>query len=155
MSALIDQSLYSRMILSAGNSEVKFFAAVLGDIKTVIHPREKMTRTDTNMWMSSQLVSGQTFSVYGIRFKETEVDATKRMFLLQHAHFVVQISDQDFLMYPLHLMTNYFFFLDKRLTSAILIPQHHYFHVILYCDRPVPYDIQLTCELVGTMLRPD
>lgn len=79
----IDQSLYSRVNMRAGYTDAHFFGIPLGmwDQAQV----KKLTGADTNMWASSQLVSGQEFLIDGIRFKEADIDSVRRMHLMQHA----------------------------------------------------------------------
>ena len=148
----LDQSLYSRAILLAEKVDLHFFGIPLGIWNDTL--KKEQTGTDTNMWCSSQLVNGQEFLIHGIRFKETDVSVARRAHLMQHAYFMIRIADRDFLIYPYHLMENYFFFVERRLSIPLFLPQHYNFHVILRLDKPYHRDIELTCELIGELRRP-
>lgn len=149
----IDQSLYCAMTLPAGKTEFYFFGIPLGMWDEA--KKKKLTRTDTNMWCSGQLVAGQEFSIEGIRFKDRRVDRSTREHLMQYAHFFIRIADRDFFMYPYHLMDNFFYFVERRFTVPIRLQEYFNFGVHLRLDESLDNDIHLTCELMGKLQRPD
>lgn len=148
----IDQSLYSSVRIKAGENNVNFFGIALGLWNEA--KKKKLTHVDTNMWCSATLVSGQEFLIEGIRFKDRCVDKAQREHLLQYAYFFLRIADRDFLIYPYHLMENYFFYVERRLTRPLWLPEYFNFNVLLQMDQPFDKDIDITCELMGKLSRP-
>lgn len=149
----IDQSLYSRMILKKETNEVSFFGLCIGLWDEV--RKKKVTGTDTNMWCSGVLVSGQEFLIEGVRFREAFVNKLQREHLLQYAYCIIRVADRDYFIYPLHLMENYFFYLERKLTIPILLQPMYNFQVLVRLDQPYDVeDIKMTCELIGRLRRP-
>lgn len=151
LGATIDQSLYSSVVLKKDQNEVSFFGIPVGLWDEA--KKKKLTPTETNLWCSCVIMSGQMFTIEGIRFKNNTVETSFREHLMQYAHFFIRIADRDFLVYPYHLMDNYFYFVEKRLTIAILLPEYMNLHVVLRLDKPFHEDVQLTCELMGKLRR--
>lgn len=67
---------------------------------------------------------------------------------------MLRIADRDYLIYPYHLMDNYFFFVERRLVVPIVLNEQYNFQVVLRMDREFHNDIELTCELMGKLRRP-
>lgn len=143
----IDQPLYSRMMVGGEKNEFGFFGTNIGLFDK---QGEMITNTDTNMQNPGMIQN--LFAVRGIRFRETEMDGKTRRHMLKYGHFVFRITDRDYLTYPLHLMENYYYFLEKKLETQIIIKPYDYFCVSL---RMKSYEtqFQLTCELLGIMRR--
>lgn len=140
----IDQSLYSRLMIGGDNNEdIIFFNASVGQYDK---DGKKIGADSTNMYMSSNIY--QMFSIRAIRFVETLMDNNVREHLLKYASFTVSIKDRDRLIYPVHLMTNYFYFLEKKLKIPILVNPCTNFSVELRMKN-YPHRFQLTCELLG------
>lgn len=144
----IEQPLYSRMIVGGGDEvETSFFGNYLGQFGK---NGEMIERVDTNMYNSS--VSLNLFRAIAIRFRETVTDRRVKEHLLKTAHFRLTIVDQDVMMYPIHLMDNYYYFFEKKFVLPITLNPYENFRVEL---RYKAFDtkFQLTCELVGLMRR--
>ena len=142
----IDQPLYSRMMIGEDTS-ISFFNSSIGQYNSV---GEMTEAVDTNLSNPSMIT--QVFVVKAIRFKETIMDRRVREHLLKFAHFYFRLVDRDYYTYPLHLMDNYYYFLEKKLEIPITLHPYENFMVML---RMKSFDtrFQLTCELLGTMRR--
>lgn len=145
----IDQSLYSRMMIGGDNKyDISFFNNSIGMYNSA---GEMIDRDDTNIQNQNQIP--QTFTVKAIRFRETILDMNVREHLLKYSHFTLRLVDRDYITYPIHLMDNYYYFLEKKLEIPIIIHPYMSFQVLLIMKH---YDrrFQLTCELLGIMRRP-
>lgn len=147
----IDQSLYSRRTIKKDSVRDMFFGDNIGSYNS---KGELVTRADTNTCNYSTL-SSIMYLVSGIKFIETELDLKVRKHLLEYAYFVFRVGDKDYLTFPLHLMMNYMYFLQKELTIPVPIDAHYNFQVQLDMTKSYNKDFYITCELLGVMRRPD
>jgi len=144
----IEQPLYSRMKVKSKDTYIMFFSNHIGQFDS---NGEIIDKTDTNMYNQNNLIN--LFIVRNIRFREPVLDLNVRNHLLQYSYFVFRIIDRDFLIYPLHLMMNYMYFLEKSLEKQIIIGPYENFSVMLSMTKEYGNDFQLTCELGGMMMK--
>ena len=144
----IDQPLYSRMMVGGYDRyDISFFNSSIGCYNSI---GEMIERDDTNMCNQSYIL--QMFTIKAIRFRETITDLNVREHLIKYGYFILRIMDRDYLTYPLHLMNNYYYFLEKDLEMPIIINPYQSFQVLLTMKN-YDHKFQLTCELLGTMRR--
>jgi hypothetical protein len=145
----LDQSLYAKKTIKKKDSSTQFFQNTIGQYKK---EGELITQLDTNMCSSSHLYHLQ-FSCTGVRFKFSKVDVKIREYLMEYAYFIFRIMYTDFVVYPIHLMENHFYFVERMLTRPIIINECENFTIMLQMEEPSQYEFDMTCELVGTMRR--
>ena len=145
----IDQSLYSRRVMKADDTIVMFFCSSIGQYDE--KGEEIVTIADTNLYSASNLHVMMTITA--IRFNEWKVDKKLRDHLMEYGYFLVRVVDRDYLQYPIHLMDNYFFFMEKKLEIPIIINPYENFSVYLHLTKSYRSECKLTCELLGIMRR--
>jgi hypothetical protein len=144
----VDQPLYSRVMLGGENGHyASFFNTCIGAYNKL---GEKIEEDDTNMRDVGHI--RQMFTIKAIRFRETLLSIGAREHLLKFGYFTLRIVDKEFLIYPLHLMDSYYYFLEKKLEIPLRINPMESFVVVLRM-KPYEWRFQLTCELLGTMHR--
>lgn len=146
----IDQTLYSRRVIKASDTHIDFFSGCLGQFDR--KGEQVLTWADTNIQTSSVLTHGE-YVVRGIKFTEWKSDKKLREHLMGYGYFIFRVVDKDYLIYPIHLMSNYFFFLEKKLEIPIIIEAYYNFSVILNLEKEYGKECTLTCELLGKMRR--
>lgn len=140
-----EYSLYSREIVKSGNNSVEFFQRFIGQYDK---NGEVITQVDSNV-ESHKNINNILFKVMKIRFRLSEIDEHIRRHLMEYAYFIFSINHKDFVICPIHLMDNYFYFFEKNINPPITINSFEHFSVVLYITKLYDKDFRLTCELAG------